>query len=310
MRISGGDIRRLGLISLISAGVGLPFAANAATNTITRDSRCTDAYSGVTGTTLRGVLKWDNAIRPMANGKNVRRDVIKNETKRRQLLKELGGGDTGTAKEKARKILDGRGTVRFRGLGMASFRTFAKAIEDAFPDDNPNVETRGQIYAFWNNPDKSENAKKSCVAVHMQIKYLKGGRAHEFAYRLHIFFKSRAPKKRTTSADAGHDPNDIFPDTVQIKVTEAMAGPRQYKLWDRGQSVQVGYAVRQLFRGKRGEKKKWGRFPRRSPIYETSDDNCIDMMFVPNPPEVLGTLAPPGYCLGRCASPPVINTGF
>jgi hypothetical protein len=46
-------------------------------------------------------------------------------------------------------------------------------------------------------------------------------------------------------------------------------------------------------------------------LYATDSETCIDMMFKIRPPQSLAGLAgPPLYCLGRCGSPLLVNTGF
>jgi len=46
-------------------------------------------------------------------------------------------------------------------------------------------------------------------------------------------------------------------------------------------------------------------------LYKTDADSCIDMLFVGDPPRLYSQLmGPPTYCLGRCAQPLLVNTGF
>lgn len=46
-------------------------------------------------------------------------------------------------------------------------------------------------------------------------------------------------------------------------------------------------------------------------IFEVDDSACIDMMFLslPSAPTLDPGSAPPAYCLGRCKTPPLVNTG-
>lgn len=43
-------------------------------------------------------------------------------------------------------------------------------------------------------------------------------------------------------------------------------------------------------------------------LFSENNDACVDMMFVNRPPEMLGGGERVVYCLGRCESPPILNT--
>jgi hypothetical protein len=51
--------------------------------------------------------------------------------------------------------------------------------------------------------------------------------------------------------------------------------------------------------------------PKYARLFEIDSESCIDMLFVGDPPATFaGLQGPPTYCLGRCANPPIINTGI
>lgn len=140
------------------------------------------------------------------------------------------------------------------------------------------------------------------MTVQMRTTFNIGASQKDYRYELHIFFDAKV-KQRDDTND-----KDVFPGTaLDITISASQAGNRQYKLHDEGMTVEV----RKARRSKNGGT-SWQKFKRKieDAILRTHDDNCVDMMFVSSPPEVLGTLAPPLYCLGRCENPPVVNTGL
>lgn len=103
------------------------------------------------------------------------------------------------------------------------------------------------------------------------------------------------------------DPEDPFPGTM--KFDEAMLDRINdlgfmFKLWVEGRSINI----RDIAEKPHGTS-TFVSLPHSDSRYRRSDANCIDMMFVAEPPPELGTLAPPFYCLGRCQNPHLVNTG-
>jgi hypothetical protein len=119
---------------------------------------------------------------------------------------------------------------------------------------------------------------------------------------------------RCNLADPNCDRNDPFPGTVsfdQETIDRIWDEGFTHKLWAKGISIRV--------------RKVW-----RNMNYDTNPNNftpvnlnakpyrslkvpniqsCVDMMFAGVPPSTIaGLQSPPFYCLGRCASPPIINT--
>ncbi len=51
--------------------------------------------------------------------------------------------------------------------------------------------------------------------------------------------------------------------------------------------------------------------PSNAHLYNQNADNCIDITFRGFPPDRLqASDEPPFYCLGRCANPLIVNTGW
>jgi hypothetical protein len=108
------------------------------------------------------------------------------------------------------------------------------------------------------------------------------------------------------------NPTDPFPGTLAF--TPAMLARInllgfQYKLWAKGTDIKIDTVER-----KAGNSPNWTILPKTNPMYQRLyaeiDENCIDMMFVNEPPMILADgMKPPFYCLGRCESPLIVNTG-
>jgi hypothetical protein len=108
------------------------------------------------------------------------------------------------------------------------------------------------------------------------------------------------------------NPTDPFPGTLAF--TPAMLARInllgfQYKLWAKGTDIKIDNVEQ-----KAGNSSNWITLPKTNPkykrLYAEIDENCIDMMFVNEPPMTLTDgMKPPFYCLGRCASPLIVNTG-
>ncbi len=124
----------------------------------------------------------------------------------------------------------------------------------------------------------------------------------------------RCDLQGVANCDVGVDP---FPDTMDlgqdaldriICVQQPAACVQQrYKLWAIGEAIRVDQ-----IRVKRGAG-AWVSLPNagiNAKFYDRNDENCIDMMFANRPPATLAGMGPPQYCLGRCANPLIVNTGW
>lgn len=114
---------------------------------------------------------------------------------------------------------------------------------------------------------------------------------------------------KTPEDDPNYDPNNVFPGTIPINAAKAQN--LYYKLWAKGTAIKVQSVERDMnvMNGVPNWQPMPESNPHFAPLYEPSDDACIDMMFALPPPEVLPAgIAPPLYCLGRCDQPLIINT--
>lgn len=101
------------------------------------------------------------------------------------------------------------------------------------------------------------------------------------------------------------NPNDPFPGTIPLP--DSALDPD-----NPGGIVQRGLDHKLFAKGKGivvlAVKKNGKMLPATDPVYASSVDSCIDILFRGYPPE--DTLPPQSaYCLGRCAHPMVVNTG-
>lgn len=104
---------------------------------------------------------------------------------------------------------------------------------------------------------------------------------------------------------------DPFPGTekhpVPVEFTDATLKDIKkrgliYKLFAKGEKIVVRH-IYQVFDDGSIE-----RLPNKDPLYESTEESCIDIMFDRFPPAI--DLPPQrGYCLGRCDQPQVVNTG-
>ena len=192
-----------------------------------------------------------------------------------------------------------------RGLGSLSVRSFldgVKSLEDVDPvtpghADNAVV-PKGKLIAYYYDETKTD---KSCMQVEMTVQITRGksGDMKELKYRVHVFGDFDVKSRDDT------DVNDVFPGTP-VAISQDTAAERDffYKLWANGNSIQVTRAEWENPGG------IWVTFPPSDAIYAIDSQSCIDMMFMDPPPETLpSTAAPPAYCLGRCTTPPIVNTG-
>ena len=110
----------------------------------------------------------------------------------------------------------------------------------------------------------------------------------------------------------GTDPNDPFPGTLAFTpemVSRIDILGFMFKLWAKGTDIKIDEVAR-----KAGNSPNFTVLPESNPnhakLYAEIGENCIDMLFVDEPPPTLEGMGPPLYCLGRCQSPLIVNTGI
>jgi hypothetical protein len=171
-----------------------------------------------------------------------------------------------------------------------------------------SVAVSGQIVGYYFD---STGAKESCIAARTLVRttweHNITGRQTitENETEYHVFGNFQVAVRDDS------DPSNVFPTAIGMKISSAVADSggvsRRYKLWDNQTATSSTLRVR-LAR-KKNPGGVWVDLPEPNPVYEVGPNDCVDMMFVDQPPEFL-TFPPPFYCLGRCANPPLINTGY
>lgn len=107
------------------------------------------------------------------------------------------------------------------------------------------------------------------------------------------------------------NPSDPFPGTMPFTaemLALIQARGYQWKLWASGTDIKIVDV--QIKRGASQQFTTLSNMPKYTRLFNEISDNCIDMMFIAQPPATLPDhLDPPFYCLGRCANPLIVNTG-
>lgn len=118
-----------------------------------------------------------------------------------------------------------------------------------------------------------------------------------------------------TVVPIGSNPNtDPFPGTLPF--TPEMIQRVQslgfiHKLWAKGTKIKIDKVYHNPNANNPNNWKLLDKSKAKfEKLYESTDDNCIDMMFVDYPPDRLNGMGPPMYCLGRCGNPMLVNTGM
>lgn len=207
---------------------------------------------------------------------------------------------------------------QLRGPGGLVYYALLKAAEAALPASGnmmiPAIKINvtgkidemgpdGQEGYFYNSADESGHL---WVTMRHDFKTPQGDPLGMFAYDLKTMVGKSAFKvwPRTGSG------NNVFPGS-KIPVSTGMAKGFQHKLEglnSRGEGLSVGA----LWVSNDGTNfTEWTASSNPGVYFFRSmgADACIDLMFVESPPEFLDPDAtPPDYCLGRCTSPPIVNT--
>lgn len=134
-------------------------------------------------------------------------------------------------------------------------------------------------------------------------------------YRFHVRVE---PGGFTIHEKDTSDPNNVFPNTW-LRIPASMAAPFKYKLWATGDDIVIERVwvdhnndgtFDEILSTSTGWKANYKY------LLDAQPTDCIDIMFAEDtslPPPFFPTrydqlTGPPQYCLGRCASPPLINT--
>ena len=224
------------------------------------------------------------------------RDILMDATALENAIDEMGG----TGPNLAAKIASIRqpDNSYAKGLAGVSVRSFLRAAHHTLQGANfehpiADYTTVGQLEAYH-----YDSSGESCLRVRMTTRAERdNGNDVSFVYRWTVSGDFQvAPRDNS-------DPDDVFPTANAVPISAAMAGSFDRKLWSKGAMFRVTRVDRKIGNG------AFVTLPESHPLYGTTAESCIDMMFVGEPPETLPPgAAPPFYCLGRCDNPPLINT--
>ena len=221
------------------------------------------------------------------------RNILKNGGDLETAIENMGGSGPNLRA----KIASVRASTFADGFAGMPVRAFLDGADDTLQGNGfqfpVQYETTGQIERYF-----FDGTDSSCLRVLMTTTATHGGRVTTVEYRWTVFASFQVAPRDNTDMD------DVFPTANTIPITAAMAGAFNNKLWAKGTTIEV---TRVEFR--RNQNGGFKLLPSGHPLYRTTVESCIDMMFVGTPPTTLPVgAAPPGYCLGRCNSPPIINT--
>lgn len=234
-------------------------------------------------------------------------DLLQNETKLVEVMAALGSESYSLRANNAAV----RGGEIGEGLAGIPARLFLDAADFAAGPSGSTFaavasETKGQIEAYYFN----ESEKSGCLRVLMTSTTTKlSGAQRTEALRWTVFVDPVAGKGLQYNGRVS-PPNskDVFgtgpgTDADTVAINAETAKDFETKLWAKGAPISVE-SVEKSVNGS-----SFVLLPKSHPLYKTNPASCIDMMFEGTPPMVLPPGAePPFYCLGRCASPYIINT--
>jgi hypothetical protein len=181
--------------------------------------------------------------------------------------------------------------------GVAGFPVFQ--LLDAYlapPEQERRV--KGKILHYYFN----DASKGGYLEVYTEVQMLQGSSV--VASDTYFWAIGVAPETFEVIERDDSSPDDPFPGTLQLP--EEALDPNNpdgiwmrgldHKLWAKGTGIDVVGII------ENGKLLDPGH-----PLYASNADSCIDLMTAGYPPQ--NVLPPqPGYCLGRCEHPEVVNT--
>ena len=235
-------------------------------------------------------LRGKDAREVLANGAELETEI------------DTVGGRGRNLYQKIYSVQRGPKTQGFAGISTEIFVEAAKATTDQRDYVGPvDLTMSGKIIAYYYN----EATEEGCLKVVTTADWRRGSEVGSLTYRWTVFVAPGGFKVNRRISPP--DPNDVFgtgADTIAIPASLADMHMFQSKLWAKGLTIHVEKVERLLPNG------NWHVLGSGHPLYQVTDESCIDMMFqATTPPATLppGT-TPPFYCLGRCDHPPLINT--
>ena len=215
----------------------------------------------------------------------------------------------------------GKGSGSFEGLGGIPTHAMLDIADDSLKGNGrfngrpKDFGVTGQIMptCLDSSAGYSYVDEKLDLCVRMIVSKNRGGK--KIAIEMKV---SASSAKYETKKDMPSDLLNVFPKAAQatkIKVNWGTAAGFKSKLYAIGENVTVEKVwVNKKFENKPNDFElvpmTGNKLKKYQALYDTDAESCIDMMFAADvPPAALAsTDAPPFYCLGRCGSPPIINT--
>jgi hypothetical protein len=210
-----------------------------------------------------------------------------------------------------------------RGLGGVSAHSLlwvaSKTVNPGHGgySQRPGVETYGQIQEECDGEsgysyDSATGSGRLCVTMTTITTRGNSGITQTNAMKIKVTVSAggfNVEEKDLTFSD------NVFPNFAReagLMVGSGAASGFNYKLWASGNTISVDKVW--IFDPSINDFREID--PATNPgdamysgLFDPDPEACIDMMFVGDPPSALpADAAPPYYCLGRCANPPIINT--
>ncbi len=254
--------------------------------------------------------------------------ALSNETSLRRTLEEYGNfpgtPNLGSLISRIRSAnMNPAGQVPgMTGLGGALGHGIINAADDALNQSSGDFDTTQQVilavsgqitdYAFVEDGNTGRGNGKLEVITYVTSTKVPHGNGPLITRTEAYKWKIRVINNGFRIVPKGTDPNDPFPGTLQFTpemVNRINFLGFMFKLWVKGTDIKIDEVAR-----KAGSSSNFVVLPKSNPnfakLYAEIGENCVDMMFVDRPPPALGGMQPPLYCLGRCQSPLIVNTGI
>jgi hypothetical protein len=247
------------------------------------------------------------AMRTMVNGEPI--DVVLGSSGKLEAALDAMDGQGNILKAKIASI---RSSAFADGLSGGSALLFLNAADHTLNTnggygEGVTAETTGEIQAYnYDNGDGSGCLRVLMVTTATRANGVQTSLAFIWTVAVRAGGFTAAQKLETSNpnysdADVFHTGPGTPADTVAI--SKDMAAGFEYKLWAKGDSIDVVKVERRVGNG------NFVEMPSSSPLYGTTAESCIDMMFAAYPPATLPAgSGPPFYCLGRCKNPYIVNT--
>ena len=229
-----------------------------------------------TGVEVTGSPAASQAMKTLVDGK-LARNILTSATDLRNALGAMGGrGPTFRA-----RIEQIRRSGFANGLAGISVRSFLDAAEHTLDQggrfQHPvSFTTTGKVEAYFYDAGPALD----CLRVRMVTTARRAnGMERKLAYRWTVFGDFRVAQ-RMPNTDPASDPDNVFPTANAVPISAAMAKTFDHKLWSQGAMFRVTKVDRKIGNG------AFVTLTTNHPLYQTTGESCVDMMFVNPPPQL------------------------